>query len=130
MKKLFYLLVVILIFSCSSPSSDDNNSSNFNPPSWIQGTWKDNASFGFKFTSNNVCQLISTNQNCFKEMIDYYNASIPNSATVEEETISETEYEFSYTVSGVTQYFHFIKLSNTSIEYNQPSGINPIYVKQ
>ena len=130
MKKLLYLSTVILLFSCSSSDNNSSNSNSFHPPSWIHGTWVDNASFGFKFTSNNVCQLISTNQNCFKEIIESYNSAIPNSATVSEETISNTEYEFSYTVSGVTQYYHFVKISNTSIEYQQPSGINPVYIKQ
>jgi hypothetical protein len=124
------LIITLMLLSCSSDSESDNANINFNPPNWIQGSWRDNITSGFKFTTNNVCQLVSTNQNCFKEMIDSYNASIPNSVTVEEETISDTEYKFSYTVSGVTQYYHFIKLSNTSIELIQPSGINPIFTKQ
>jgi hypothetical protein len=128
--KYILLIITLMTLSCSSDSGNDSANNKFNPPNWIQGTWQDNTAFGFKFTSNNVCQLISTNQSCFKEMIDSYNASIPNSATVEEETISDTEYKFSYSVSGVTQYYHFVKLSNTSIEFNQSSGNNPIYFKQ
>ncbi len=124
------LLFVVLLTSCSS-SSDNNSSSNlFNPPNWIQGTWRDNASFGFKFTPDNVCQLVSTNENCFKEMINSYNASIPNSSSVDEEINTNTEYKFSYTVQSTTQYFHFIKLTNNTIEYHQDSGVSPVYTKQ
>lgn len=132
MKKIILLITSIILLSCSSSdnSSSTNAASEFHPPSWIQGVWRDEASFGFKFTSNNVCQLASTNQNCFKEMIDSYNQTNGITTSVDEEIISNDEYKFSYTVSAVTQYFHFVKESNNTIEYVQPNGMNPIYTKQ
>lgn len=134
MKKLLFVFTALLLFSCSSSSDDNNNSSNsdFHPPAWIQGTWKDDTSFGYKFTSDNVCLLVSINQNCFKEMINNYNASIPNSSSVNESIKSDTEYKFSYTVQGTTQYFHFKKITNTKIEFVNPTqGLPNIpYIKQ
>jgi len=130
MKNYFFLILTALLISCSNSDNDSSNVNLFNPPNWIRGNWIDDASFGFRFTSNNVCQLISTNQNCFKEMMENYISIDVISASVDEEIISDNEYKFSYTVSGVTQYFHFVKLTNTSIEYVQSTGVNPVYYKQ
>jgi hypothetical protein len=132
MKKiLFALIVTTVLFGCSS---DDNSGSggnnNFNPPNWIHGTWLDMSESGYKFTSNNVCQISSFNQICFKEMVDNSNATGAVEVSVDEEIKSNEEYKFSYTVAGVSQEYHFIKVSNTEIEVVSSFGVNPVLYKQ
>lgn len=130
MKNLLFVFISVLIFSCSSNSDDSPSSSNlFNPPTWIHGSWS-NPIGGYKFTTNNVCQINSVSELCFKRMIEDYNSALPNSSTVNEEIISDSEYKFSYTVQSTTQYFHFVKTSNTEIEMLDTQGQGSILTKQ
>lgn len=87
MKKiLFALIVTTVLFGCSSDDNSVSGGSNrFNPPNWIHGTWLDMSESGYKFTSNNVCQITSFNQLCFKEMVDNYNAIGTVEVSVDEE---------------------------------------------
>ena len=110
--------------SCSSSSDDDNNSSNsdFHPPAWIQGTYMQEGStttsgMGFKFSSNDLCTLISTAEQCQKGMIDTMGKSGQNSTV--DETITSTSYSAYITYGGTGQSvtYSFKKLSNNSIEY-------------
>jgi hypothetical protein len=126
---LFLFLLSVFITGCST-SDDSSNSELFNPPSWIQGTWKNDISFGYIFTSNNVCQINFSNEICFKEMIEDYNATIPNTASVNEIVNNDTEYKFSYSVYSVTQFFHFKKLSNSAIEFYDESDNSTILDKE
>lgn len=124
MKKLIFLLSFVTLLSCSSSddNSSNNNSSNskFHPPAWIQGKWMSEISVGYKFTSDNVCTVMSTTETCLKEMVEQYNTHGTN-ATVNESIVSGSEYKFSYTVQSVTQTFHFIKINNTKIELVNPT---------
>lgn len=133
MRKLFFaLFIVVVLFSCSSDDNSGSGGSNnrFNPPSWIHGTWLDITESGYKFSNNNVCQITSFNQLCFKEMIEDYNSTGAVEVSVDEEIKSNTEYKFSYTVAGTTQEFHFRKLSDTEIEMVSSLGVNPVFEKQ
>lgn len=131
MKNLLIVFTALLLFSCSS-SSDDNNSSNsnFHPPAWIQGTWKDDMSFGYKFSTNDFCTIVSLSEICLRETLEQAKKSGANVKVNEE--ISENTYKFSYTVQGLTSTYHFIKISNTKIEFVNPTqGLpNISYIKQ
>lgn len=130
MKKLLIFTLIFCLLSCSS--SDDNNSSSsnlFNPPGWIHGEWENDISFGYIFSSDNVCQINFTNEICFKEMIENYNSTIPNTATVNEIVNNDTEYKFSYSVYSVTQFFSFKKISNTTIEFTDENQGSTILTK-
>lgn len=131
-KLLFTLIITTTLFSCLSDnnSGSGGNINSFNPPNWIHGTWLDMSESGYKFTSNNVCQITSFNQLCFKEMLDNYNTTGAVEASVDEEIKSNEEYKFSYTIAGVSQEYHFIKVSNTEIEVVSSFGVNPILYKQ
>lgn len=132
MKKL--LLVVfssVFLFGCTSSDDDSASNNSFNPPSWIQGRWlEESKTFGYKFSTNNVCLISSSTDACFKESMDVYNGT-QIITSVNEEIKSDTEYKFSYTIQSMTQYFHFVKVSNTEIkdEKNDPNGYN-LYTKQ
>lgn len=53
MKKLLLLLSLILTVSCSS--NDENTQGAFRYPSWIEGSWKDNATGAIlTFTKNDI----------------------------------------------------------------------------
>lgn len=113
MKKIFLLSVLFLFFiSCSS--NDDSSSSNspYNPPSWIQGTWgyEGDDSPVYKFTSDDVCQIIQVSTHCWKESILDFPDNISGSDVGTDDT-----YEVSY-VSGVTSLtLSFVKISSTVI---------------
>lgn len=133
MRKLVYVFfMTMVLLGCSSDDNSGSNGNNqfFNPPSWIHGTWLDISESGYRFTSNNVCQITSFNQLCFKEMLENYNTTGAVEVNVDEEIKSNTEYKFSYTVAGTTQEFHFRKLSDTEIEMVSSLGVNPILYKQ
>lgn len=120
MKKLLFVFTALLLFSCSS-SSDDNNSSNslFHPPTWIQGTWKDiDGITGFTFKKNDFCSLAVNFETCLNENL--VAAKKAGASVNVDETISESEYKFSYTIQGSTTYFHFKKITNTKIELVNP----------
>lgn len=137
MKKSISILVLVLIlFSCSDSNSDNPTSSNnrtFHPPSWIQGRWIYNSAVmnvGYKFATNDVCQVLGSIDNCFKASIDLYNGTQVITA-VNEEIISNTEYKLSYTIQSTTFYFHFVKVSATKIKevVADPDG-DLLYTKQ
>lgn len=140
MRKLVYVFfMTMVLLGCSSDDNSGSNGNNqfFNPPSWIHGTWlqmyDENFSlgFGYKFTSNNVCQIASQTTTCFKEMLENYDVTAGViEVSTDEEIKSNTEYKFSYTVAGVTQEFHFRKVSNSEIEMVSNSGVNPVFEKQ
>ena len=130
MKKLILLATLFAILSCSS--SDNNSTSSnisFNPPSWIQGTWIGIIGSGYKFTTNNVCQIVSTNQNCFNEMLQMYSGS-GGSVSVVESINTNTEYKFSYTVQSSTTEFYFKKGATNNVIYIFSNGSNTPLTKQ
>ena len=79
MKKLLFVFTALILFACSSSDDNSNTSQNpisINPPDWIQGTWIQDGitgtsfSMGFKFSSNDLCALISTTEQCQQGLID------------------------------------------------------------
>lgn len=130
MKNLLFVFMSLLLFSCTSNSDDSPSSSiRFNPPAWIHGSWS-NGIAGYKFTTNNVCPFTSASESCLKKTLEDLNSALPNSSTVNEEIISDTEYKFSYTVQSITQYLHFVKISNTEIGMLDTQGQSSILTKQ
>jgi hypothetical protein len=130
MKKSILLLILIFFIACSSEDSSSNKSS-FNPPEWIQGTWKDTDNFdGFKFTNNGFCTIMFgggslTLINCFP---------ILPGITVQETTISNTDYVFDITISPTPSsttifHYHFKKISATKIQQID-DVFEGIYTKQ
>lgn len=122
MKKIILLAsIAVLSLSCTSDSDSDNNSNNnsnsqITPPSWIQGEWvmEDVPSAGYIFYTNDLCQTTYGNQSCMRNYINIYQGT--NVVTNVVQQISETEYKCLITVSGFTNTFHFLRVSENKIK--------------
>lgn len=129
MKKILLISLTFLFLSCSS-SSDDNasNSSNqITPPSWIQGTWLQTMSTDplitqpvFRFKPDDFCVISSSIEICQAQSI--LQAAQSGASTNVEQTINDNEYRLSMTIQGQTTTYRFIKISNTKIEYVNPTN--------
>jgi YHS domain-containing protein len=125
MKKYILFFCIIFLISCSSSDSDNNSNSSLHPPSWIQGTWAQVITDPIiiipfcKFTSNDFCLIASNLETCIRQPLE--NASQSGANVNVDETISDTEYKFSYSIEGQTYYYHFIKISDTKIEFVNPN---------
>lgn len=130
MKKLLLILTIaVLLVSCSSSDDSSNNNSHLNPPNWIQGTWVQYVSEdsdiifgGFKFTSNDFCVVTNygNQETCFGQVF----FAPPT------ETITNTEYKFTINIGQILNSYHFIKISDTQIKYENNDGIERIYTKK
>ena len=125
MKKLLLMAsLLVLSVSCADivdaeipTNNSNNNSSKITPPAWIQSTWimKDSPSTGYKFTQNDICQVVNANDICQKSTIEF-NSSIGIETKVVQE-VSDNEYKISITPGvGVTHNYHFQKISENTIK--------------
>lgn len=129
MKKILLISLTFLFLSCSS-SSDDNTSNSSNqitPPSWIQGTWLQTMSTDplitqpfLRFKPNDFCVISSSLETCQAQSIQQ--AAQSGASTNVEQTINDNEYRLSMTIQGQTTSYRFIKISNTKIEYVNPTN--------
>lgn len=131
MKHLLFIIPAFFIVGCSG--SDDSNPVNqddntINPPAWIQGNWvlENNTSYGFRFTSDDLCLKSIGIFTCNKEALEMYNGT--NVYTYVDEAISDTEYSVEITMGSNTTAYEFHKISDTQIECITP--IQAIYTKQ
>ncbi|QEE49154.1 hypothetical protein FUA48_06040 [Flavobacterium alkalisoli] len=130
MKHLLLFILALLIVSCSG--SDDNSSAShtsiINPPAWIQGQWvlENNADYGFKFTSDDLCLKSIGIFTCNKETIELYEDT--NVITNVDENISDNEYSVEITIGSNTTAYEFHKISDSQIQCYTP--IQAIYTKQ
>ena len=131
MKKVVFLFILFVLLSCSS-SEEGSSNSDFNPPAWIQGTWRQEGStagtgVGFKFSTNDLCTLIYTAEQCQQGMI-YEMRKSGQTATVDE-TISNTSYSAKINYyGGQSVTYSFIKISNTEIEWS--GSPRAVFIKQ
>jgi hypothetical protein len=133
MKKISILLVLTLFWACSnSDNSNSSSNSDFHPPDWIQGVWKQNTmnSYGgiFSFSKNDFCvTLMGTAKQCQQESINQSRKF--GNAVVVTEAITTTTYtaEMKYS-NGQSVIYSFRKLSNNSIEWTSVS--NSVFIKQ
>lgn len=128
MKKILYLFSILLFVSCSS--SDDSNDGNslINPPNWIQGTWAQINEDPYieipfcKFKSDDFCTITSSTDICIKLSLEA--SQLAGGSVDVNETISPTQYKLSYSISGFETSHHFIKISDSEIEYiNANAGL-------
>ena len=128
-KMLLVLFSTVFLFGCSS-SDGDSGSSFYNPPTWIQGTWGLKASVNaypndipyYKFTSDNVCQLIGgTYSSCWKETIQQTPQFLSGS---DSHTDNTYEAKFIQSNGATTLTLSFKKVSATKIIWVNTLGGN------
>lgn len=132
MKKALFLMTSVVLLSCSG--SDDNGSVNqnensINPPSWIQGNWylDGTTSYGFKFTSDDVCVIALSQSACNKESLSIYEGT--DVYTHVDEEMSDINYSVDITIGSNTTSYKFQKVSDTQIKWMNSSA-QTIYIKQ
>ena len=129
MKNLLVVLFVIgLSFSCSKLKKE----STFNPPDWIQGTWKDStATDTWKFEEDNVINTLTTNG--FSTTMNYKETYQLAPNNVEEE-VSNTSYSFTIKSgsAGVSTSITttFAKVSSTEMTKGIDGSGMTTYTKQ
>lgn len=130
MKKiLLFVSAVILSASCSSDDNEINNSSNskITPPEWIQGTWLQDNSYklGYKFTTNDFCQILPTTEYCWKSVVELTNSVTPsdnNKSSISQES-SATVYSITLNIYGAQKtILSFRKKSNNEIIWSNAPG--------
>lgn len=130
MKKILFLFSLFMILSCSS-SDDSASSSDFNPPSWIQGTWKEenDIGLGLKFSTNNVIIINPTIETSLQGLVD--SARNAGQTTSVDETISNTSYSVKMNFyGGGSTIYTFKKTSTNTIVWSQITGLDIVYIKQ
>lgn len=129
MKKLFFLLALTLSFACDSSDDDGNIESNrFHPPTWIQGTWfaYDSELTGVRFTTSDFCTTVTGIETCYQSAIEESDGLI----VVEDETISDTDYEFEIDLGLDEKFFHYRKKSDTEMVLIVQNLEAVTYIKQ
>lgn len=127
MKHLLLFSLFFLLISCSSDSDAPEVSNKITPPAWIQGTWgqitttNPVATTPFAtFKVNDFCLIASTIEICNAANLQQLAQS---GATVNvAQTITNNEYTLSMTIQSQTTTYKFIKISNTEIEYVNPTN--------
>lgn len=124
MKKLLFVFTALLLFSCSSDNTTQSINS-IKPPQWIIGTWLSQEDLdlgvttGVKFTSSNFCTLLLQSSFCLNGFIEV------------QQTVSDTDYEFSVGDSTISTTYHFKKFGNNKIQVINTNGsIVNIFTKQ
>src|SRR5690554_5897750 len=128
MKKLLLIASsVLLTLSCSSSDDDSSNNSNNNsskitPPAWILGVWnrEDVPNMGYIFYSDDLCNFIGGSQYCQKEYVNLYQGTDVVTNVVQ--SISDTEYKCTVTISMQTSNYHFQKIDGNTIRVIQEPG--------
>ena len=129
MKKIFLFLIALVgIVACSksdSGSSDNGGGGSvagYNPPDWIIGTWMNgNNSIGFKFTSNNFCQITAGASHCVLE---------GPYVTVTESKATNKSFSFTYKIASTEFSYVFERLEGGKIKTTNRGSLNDVYIKQ
>lgn len=113
MKKIILLFSLMLIItSCSS--NDEDTYGIFNPPNWIQGTWKEETSGAIlTFTSRDIKYTTTGDSFSFSKQTTKFSNTLP-----QEISSSPNLYisDFSQGKEGSIIRFNFVKTSDTKME--------------
>ena len=127
MKKLIFVLVTLLTLSCSKSDDKTSTSNDFNPPSWIQGTWgiRDNdlntTTKLFRFTNDDYIIIASPFEQSYKGLISQIR-STGGTASVTE-SISPTNYSFTANITTSTAISNsFTYIIANSIKWNDQNA--------
>ncbi len=120
MKKVILLILAIgmITTACKKENTEEQGTTSndkLSPPAWIQGTWMDRSTpsipTGYKFTSDDMFTIISTNSESLSGSISDREYSISESHT-------DTNYQFTitYSDSNSNESWQFNKIDDTHIE--------------
>lgn len=118
-----------LLTACSSNNDEDTKvvqKNYFNPPTWIQGTWKvsgTNTSY-VQFTKDDY--ILLNPYTSYKSLMEQ-TAATGQSAKVDE-TINDNLYQFVITAGISSGTYKFTKVSSTKIQCKTPNLPQPIYL--
>ena len=129
MKKIFLFLVAFVgIVACSKSDSGSSESggggsvAGYNPPDWIIGTWMNtNNSIGFKFTSNNFCQITTGASNCVLD---------GPYVTVTESKATNKSFSFTFKIASQEFSYVFEQLEGGKVKTTNRGVLNDVYIKQ
>ncbi|PJJ68145.1 hypothetical protein [Chryseobacterium geocarposphaerae] len=127
MKQLF-LTAAVATFVVNCSNSDDISSTSqqnnpvttqyFHPPTWIQGSWKVGNTSYYKFTNDDFIYVM--NGTSYKAILTQ-TASNGQTAKVDE-TITDTDYNFTITAGASSGTYKFKKISTSQIQWL--NGVN------
>lgn len=103
---------MLIITSCSS--NDEDTYGIFNPPNWIQGTWKEETSGAIlTFTSRDIKYTTTGDSFSFSKQTTKFSNTLP-----QEISSSPNLYvsDFSQGKEGSIIRFNFVKTSDTKME--------------
>lgn len=124
MEKVIIILLTSVTFSSSDDDNNNNSSAYFNPPEWIQGTFRQssdtNLGVGFRFIDNDFCNITINAVQCYNKQLQSF-ANVGGIANVKE-TITDTQYSIEITLQSSTVYYEFRKISDIKIEWVSASG--------
>lgn len=131
MKKLLFLILMTMSFlftACSNNGEDLNvvQANYFNPPTWIQGTWKVSGTNTSYVTFTKDDYILLNPYTSYKNLMEQ-TASTGQTAKVDE-TINDNLYQFVITAGISSGTYKFTKVSNTKIECKTPNLPQPIYL--
>ncbi|WP_123875890.1 hypothetical protein [Flavobacterium araucananum] len=119
MKKLILLVSLIIMVACSSTDGNDSGKNSvtdnyFNPPTWIQGTWKEDTTGAILiFTTNDIKYSFNNNTTSFSREITKFSYDYP-------QQISSTSnlyiVDFTQGLKGTLVRFNFVNESGTKIK--------------
>ncbi len=118
MKKLLLIFGLLAIVSCSSDDSSSGGNE-FNPPTWIHGTWGQFGNGTYRFTSNDFIILGGSDMS-YKEYLK--NIRETGGHTSVTESTNQTKYDCTITVTSVTQPYRFKKIDATHISFEYGSS--------
>lgn len=123
MKKLILLLSLFLTISCSSNDEDKDTQGTFNYPSWIQGTWKDDASGAIlSFTKNDIKYNLSGKTYSFTKNQTGSSLNQTGSSLNQNnpQQIAKTDHlyivDLNQGIDGLIIRFNFVKNSDSKME--------------
>jgi hypothetical protein len=137
MRKIIFILYIILLSSCSNESQDEVanlGNKQFNPPTWIQGTW-------YHYPFNNTDYGVETTYRFLPNNILVYNGEPNNSTTITDynltygsTTFTEEYFPNKYLItitfssvgvgSTVIARQYFFKINETTFKLNDEDDIN------
>jgi len=128
MRNLFLAAIMAVSFTNCSGSDDDSTSQQnnpitnqyFHPPTWIQGSWKVGNTSYYKFTNDDFIYVM--NGTSYKAILTQ-TASNGQTAKVDE-TITETDYNFTITAGASSGTYKFKKISTSQIQWL--NGVNNV----